>query len=151
MQTVKQYLVNKNSQIGTLHFCNSQHHKLHRMKYLGKKKNLPQTIHNISVSCKQSDTPKNSQLNIKIFSFYNKDKTTDRTLLTKETELSKLSHNIVILNTDQLTLPLYTSMKDSITTTKGADSVFANLFCTLSDEPREHQYIFNPDSRTNLD
>ena len=62
--------------------------------------------------------PKNSQLNIKIFSFYNKDKTTDRTLLTKETELSKLSHNIVILNTDQLTFPLYTSMKDSITTTK---------------------------------
>jgi len=35
---------------------------------------------------------------------------------TKETELSKLNHNIVILNTDQLTFALHTSTNDSITT-----------------------------------
>jgi len=50
MQTVKQYLVNKNSQIGTLHFCNSQHHKLHRMKYLGKKEE-ESTLDNTQYIC----------------------------------------------------------------------------------------------------
>uniref|UniRef100_K3ZYJ6 Uncharacterized protein n=1 Tax=Setaria italica TaxID=4555 RepID=K3ZYJ6_SETIT len=61
---------------------------------------------------------------------------------TKETELSKVTHKIIILSTNQLTFPLYTYMRDSMEKLT-ADSMFASLFCRLPDEHRE-PYVFNP-------
>ena len=62
-------------------------------------------------------TPKIRNLTSKFWAYIIKTKLhTGRMQSTKETELSKLNHNIVILNTDQLTFALHTSTNDSITT-----------------------------------
>ena len=63
---------------------------------------------------------------------------------TKETELSKLNHNIVILNTDQLTFPLHTSTGFNYDKTK-MQIQSLQISSAVSYEPRKCQYIFNPE------